>query len=194
MLLNPCGSLPVLPGTRMLSEGFGVVGLCVDDPKTFRRKWTVTKLYAPIQGRALGGIRVRLADNKGFVSFCNQRDFELMMEIAAPGQWCPWTNEEYPGINDPEFYGPCMDEEDLLDDLYERELELRANFPHPWLASNTEITRRIHLDAKDDAEELQILLWDMDPYTGDYPDPRFETLQRRWSRVERRRLMWTRLP
>jgi len=178
----------------MLSEGFGVVGLSVDDPKIFGRRWTVTKLYAPIPGRALGGVRVKLVDQKGFVTFCNQRDFELLVELARPGEWCFWANQEYPGINDPEFYGLCVDSIDLDDDLYERELDLRAQCQHHFLPSNLQLDRRIHLDATSDVEEMQMLLWDMDPETGMYPDPRLLTLSRRWSRVERRKLMWTRLP
>jgi hypothetical protein len=193
VLLNPMQGVPVLPGTRMLTESFGLVGVLFEDPRHAGRNWTITNLFAPI-GRALGGIRAKLVDDKGFVSFVNQRDLELLLDIAQPGQWCPWTESRYPGINafDEGWFGICCDDDDLLDDLCERELLLRQQYSG-LIPDGAELIRRIHLDDDNDHEELLLLLWDRDPDTNYAPDTRMETLRRRWVQVERRRLIWSRV-
>ena len=82
----------------------------------------------------------------------------------------------------------CVDSEDLLDDLYERELRFREQYPG-ILPNNLEIVRRVH-DGGTDFEEYYILLCDMDRSTGYGPDTRLETVDARWSRVERTPLKW----
>ena len=193
MLLNPMQGVPVLLGTRILTETFGLVGVVIDDPRLAGRAWTITNLFAPI-GRALNGIRAKVVDDKGFVSFVNQRDLELLLEIARPGQWCPWTDTLYPGVNDfaDGWFGICCDDDDLLDDLHERELLLRQQYSG-IIPDGVELTRRIHFDDSNDQEELLQLLWDRDPDTNYAPDPRMETLRRRWVQVERRQLLWSRV-
>ena len=121
MLINPCTPLPVMPGTRILAEPLGLVGVPVEDPRQHGRTWTITNLFAPIHGRALGGIRAKLLDYKGFISFINQRDLELLLDVARPGEWCPWLNTEYPGVNSSEegWFGICCDVEDMLDERQE---------------------------------------------------------------------------
>jgi hypothetical protein len=177
----------------MLTESFGLVGVLLEDPRRAGRTWTITNLFAPV-GRALSGIRAKLVDGKGFVSFVNQRDLELLLEIARPGQWCPWTESRYPGVNDFDegWFGICCDAEDLLDDLYEREVLLRQQCSG-IIPDGMELTRRIHFEDQNDQEELLQLLWDRDPDTNYAPDPRMETLRRRWVQVERRRLLWSRV-
>jgi len=199
MLFNPYGEegrilLQQIPGTRILQEQLGLHNASFEDPKQTGRLWTVTTAYSPLPGRTLGGVRLRVVDNKDFVSFVNQRDFELLIELAKPGDWCAWTNEYYPGLNDEVegWFGLVMDNEDLEDDLYERELYIRAQQPGQPLQP-MEISRRLHLSHGSDYEQLDALLWDADPETGLGPDPRMETLARRWSQVERNRITWSRL-
>jgi hypothetical protein len=177
----------------MLTESFGLVGVLIEDPRRAGRNWTITNLFAPV-GRALNGIRAKLVDEKGFVSFVNQRDLELLLDIAQPGQWCPWTESRYPGINSFEegWFGICCDDDDLLDDLYERELMLRQQY-NGLIPDGVELSRRVHLEDNNDQEELLLLLWDRDPDTNYAPDTRMETLRRRWVQVERRRLIWSRV-
>lgn len=191
MIINPFKYRPqTIPGTRILEDTFGVVGFQYVDPTQPERIWTLQYLLAPIPGRALGGIRARFIDSKGFVSFCNQRDLEVMIGMAAPGDWCPWLDDRYPGPGDPAWYGLCVDSEDLLDDLHDRELRLREQYPEA-LPSNLEIYRRVHDDGTD-REELHTLLWDADRISGMSPDPRLETLEHRWVLVERVKLQWER--
>jgi len=194
MLCNPFRDthlLNVIPGTRILQETFGILGWRFDDPKKRGRIWTVQDLYAPLV-RKVGGIRAAVADQKGFISFCNQRDLELLLLLAQPGQWCVWLGAEYPGINDPDFFGVCTDPEEARDDLFERELNLRAQLPGV-LPYGTQITRRIHLDYSCDVEELDMVTYDCNPETGYGPDTRLETIDSRWVRVERNPLQWERI-
>lgn len=193
MLVNPYASLPVMPGTHILSETLGLVGVLVEDPRQRGRTWTITNLFAPTRGRALGGIRAKLLDNKGFVSFINQRDLELLLDIASPGDWCPWLEEEYPGVNDfvEGWFGICCDTADLLDELHEYELLLRQQWGG-CIPDGVERTRRVHSEDKVEWEELLMFLWDKDPATNYGPDGRLETLQQRWSQVEKRGIIWSR--
>jgi hypothetical protein len=189
VLFNPHKQrIPVIPGTRILQSDLGLTGFQYKDPVDSSRIWILQYLFAPIPRRVLGGIRAKLMDSKGFITFCNQRDLEILLGIAQPGDYCCWTDSDYPEIGDKEWYGLCVDEEDLADDLHERELRLRQQYPG-ILPSNLEITRRIH-DGKADAEELDLLLWDMDTRTGLGPDTRIETIDRRWVRIERTPLRW----
>jgi|SRR5580658_3388789 hypothetical protein len=180
-------------GTRLLRETFGIYNAQVFDPKDAGRHWAVQSVYAPIRGRAIGGIRAKLVDTKGFITFCNQRDLEVLLGLATPGRWCLWLGEQYVHPEDREWCGLCADDDDLLDDLQERELFLRKSAAHGILSPPMEFVRRIHLDPNNDFEELQILLCDYDQETGYHPDPRLETIERRWARSHRDRVRWDRI-
>lgn len=195
MLINPYTSLlETIPGTRMLVEGLGLIGASFPDDRAHGRVWTVTGLYAPIRSRALGGIRAKLQDQKEFITFCNQRDLELLIGIAKPGNFCPWTDSEYPEIGSRDFYGMCADSEDLKDDLYEREMLLRglmAETAGPQIIPyGYQFSRRVHLNEHDDVDELNMMLYDCEQTTGIGPDTRFNTVADRWIRVERNKLRW----
>jgi len=195
MLLNPYTELlATLPGSRMLRDAaaLGLVGTALNDPKRAGRVWQIMNLYAPIRGRHLGGIRAKLVDQLEFVTFCNQRDLELLLGLGRPGELCLWMDKDYPEINSHEFYGLCADDDDLLDDLFERELMLRQ-VHQGVLPYGLEMQRRIHLSHGRDVEELSLLFWDCDPETGMGPDPRFETIHHRWTMVERTKASWDRI-
>lgn len=192
MLLNPSRQpLPVWPGTRVLSQSFGLVGVAFEDPHQSERCWTITTIFAPIPGRALGGIRAKLVDQQGFITFLNQRDLELLLDLAKPGAWCEWLGGSYPGVTcyDEGWFGFCVDSIDLEDDLQERELLLRQQYSGT-LPSNIELSRLVHAEHQHDYEELLLLLWDKDVDTGYSPDPRIETIGRRWVQVERNNVQW----
>lgn len=188
MIINPYKThLEVIPGTRILQDGLGVIGFQYPDPDTPNRTWTVQYLLAPIK-RHIGGIRAKLTDEKNFVTFCNQRDLEVLLGISKPGNFCYWLEEPYVGIGERDWYGLCVDDDDLMDDLYERELRLREQHPGV-LPTYIELYRRIH-SSKSDAEELLTLLGDIDFYSGFSPDSRIETVCNRWSRIERNPVRW----
>lgn len=189
MLINPCKTqLPTIPGTRILEDTLGIVGFQYTDPKNPNRVWTLQHLLAPVRKRALGGIRAKFLDHKDFSAYCNQRDLEVLLGIAKPEEYCHWLNDEYKGPKDREWYGLCMDDNDLQDDLYERELRIREHNPGV-LPQHIEITRRFH-DGGTDVEELLILLWDVDTVTGISPDTQLTTVTHRWARVEKVKVQW----
>jgi len=182
---------------RFLQETFGLLGVSLIDPKNHERIWQISAVFAPIRKRAIGGIRVQVTDQKGFISFINQRDLEVLLGIARPGDYCQWLGQDYvdPADRD-DWIGFVMDEEDLADDLFGRETELR--FVHyestgkPILPMGVELARRIHLSDGVDSEEL--LLGSGDVARGEVdPDTRFETIQLRWTRIERNPLTWRHL-
>lgn len=194
MLINP-QQLPIIPGTNILNEDFGLAGVIIEDPRQRNRTWAITRLFSPHRGRLVGGIRAKLVDNLGFISFINQRDLELLLDLARPGDWCPWLGAYYPGVNsyDEGWFGICCDDADLLDELHEYELLIRQQYSS-WIPEGVERTRRVHSDNEIEYEELLIFLWDKDPDTNCGPDGRLETLQRRWVRAERRNISWSRAP
>jgi hypothetical protein len=193
VLVNPYAQpLPLHGGSRMLQLTLGVVGFRLADPAAPNRLWTVQALYAPIPGRRLGGLRAKLTDQSGFVTFCNQRDFEVLLGVAEPGSWCPWAEQNYVEPGDQEWYGLCADSDDLVDDLYERELAMRIPEQNWMLPPAAEIVRLVHTDAGCDFQDLLILVRDYDPDTGYGPDVRIETIEGRWSRSERVRARRTR--
>ncbi len=184
--------LSVIPGTRLLVETLDLVGLHLQDETQPTRRWTIQNVYAPLPSRALGGIRVKLTDNKNYVTFCNQRDLEVLLGVAQPGQYCGWAECDYVGPGDSNWFGFCADEEDLLDDLYERELLLRNQMPGGILTPEYNIERFVHLSRNNDCFDVFVLLQDVDPYSGVFPDPRFETIESRWLRSERTKVRWER--
>lgn len=187
MLINPYKTrLATIPGTRVIEDNLGLNGFQFAAAGAADRVWTLQYLLEPVPRRHLGGLRAKFQDEKNFISFCNQRDLEVLLGVSSPGDFCPWTEGEYFAEDDTGWYGLCVDDEDLVDDLYERELRLREHYP--VLPTNIEIIRRVH-DSGSDCEELHVLLQDADE-SGYQPDTRRETLLRRWTRVERTALKW----
>lgn len=191
MLVNPFtatgrASLQTVADSNLLCETFGISGETIPDPNNRYRLWTVQALYAPVSWRAVGGVRAKLADQKGFVTFCNQRDLEVLLDIVSPGDYCPWLDKNYVAPDDDEWLGLCSDEQDLIDDLYDREIEARDLFPSgSMLPPGLSLGRRIHDGRNNDFVEEMTLLWDGYRGAGGGPDMRYETVINRWASVER---------
>src|SRR5271155_4527919 len=122
-------------GTRLIQERFGLVGAQILDTSNPERMWTLQAFYAPVRGRVLGGVRARLTDQKGFVTFINQRDLEVLLGYAEAETWCQWARQEYRAPGDRDWLGFAMDEDDLDDDLHNEEMFLRVNSPNGSLMS-----------------------------------------------------------
>jgi hypothetical protein len=151
-------------------------------------------LFSPLPTRLLGGIRALLCDSKGFITFCNQRDLEVLIGMYKPGDYCKWAKDKYPEPGTVKWYGLCCDEIDLQDDLFARECQLREEHKElGYLPTGMELIRRVHFDENSDGEEMLTLLGDCDMDTGIYPDTRVETVGRRWVRVEKTQLLWEQL-
>lgn len=188
MLVHPYRShLATHDGTRLLHEPLDVVGSFVVDPRVPARPWYIQSFFAPITQRMIGGVRARLIDASDFVSFVNQRDLEVLLGIGTPGKFCPWIGRKYIGVGERDWCGFFVDDDDLIDDLQFRELELRMKSIQqgcgPSLLPGTELTRRVHVDDGMDVEETYTLLWD-DGYSD------LERIENRWTRTTRRRIEW----
>ena len=200
MILNAYATPPATkPGTRQLESTLGIQGIRITDLHNSERVWEVGASYLPLYGRRLGGIRARLTDQKGFITFCNQRDLEVLLGSGRPGDWCRWAGETYPSLGDERWVGLCCDEADMQDILYESECLLRSYAPYsPWLlppgipVPPIDVELRIHVEPGYDVEETHVMHTDHDPETGFGPDTRLETMHQRWARSERRRIQWNR--
>lgn len=192
MIVNPYSPegralLAPIPGTHILEDSLGIVGAVFRDPFNLMREWTIRALYTPVASRRLGGLRAKLEDQKGFIAFCNQRDLEVLLEVASPGAYCIWLDDKYVEPGEREWVGLCVDELDLLDDLYDRELEARAQLPRRDMALQPGLNfeRRVHDGPNNDFVEHMMLRFDIAEETGIGPDMRLETVDYRWVSVER---------
>lgn len=203
MLINPYAKenkkfLATIPGTRLLKETLGLIGTVVPDPKNPLRAWSIQGVYSPVVGRALGGLRFKVMDQKGFITFINQRDIEVLLNLAGAGGYCQWLDASYVDFFDSEWFGFCCDEEDLSDDLYDRELIIRAQYPvGSVLPPGIDTLRRVHLGLDNDVEELLQLHRDENSL-GVSPDVNHHSVTNRWVVVERtpghlRKNLWLRL-
>ncbi len=187
MLVPYHNNLPVHDGTRLLESSLDAVGVRLIDPRIPARTWTVQTFFAPVPRRMIGGVRARLVDELGFVSFINQRDLEVLLGLGAPGGDCLWMGGKYIGVGERDWCGLFLDEEDLLDDLQLRELELRIASINQGLGavlpSGLVLARLLHADEGVDLEETYTLGWDLG-----YSD--LERIRDRWSRTTRRRVAW----
>ena len=180
---------------RMLNESFNLLGVQIPDPHRPERVWTISALYAPIRGRAVGGIRAHVTDQKGFISFINQRDLEVLLGVGVPGTYCKWLGKDYVDPSDrDDWFGFSADQEDLTDDLFAREAEIRfaqhQQTGEFYVRPNVEMSRLIHLSVGVDYDEQLIGRGDWDGH--DY-DQRMETLYLRWTRAGRTPLSWRQL-
>lgn len=202
MLINVYRERPVaIPGTRVLNRALGIEGYQFVDPFDAKRVWKTERVYMPVPGRAIGGIRVKLRDQKGFITFCNQRDLEVLLNVAQPGELCGWLDDEYVGPTDAAWLGLACDDEDLQDDLYERECLLRQQLEDEYMrgenpnycgviTANDQLARRVHVEKHYDVEDLFVLIADYNYDTGQAPDVSFEGVGRRWMLAERKRVRW----
>jgi hypothetical protein len=199
--LEERGRLATYEPTRLLQDGLGILGCEFHDPLDKGRRWCVHQVFAPLESRMIGGVRAKVVDARGFISFVNQRDLEVLLGLGEPGDLCPWLGSSYVEPGDPEWFGLCVDDDDLADDLLLRELELRAvhhvlnGCSYKPVEGQPEqlISRRIHMDFNRDVEELLLLRWDYDPDTKQCPDTKLETVNNRWTRAERKAVRWQQL-
>jgi hypothetical protein len=197
MIVNPAQTkLQTIGSTRFLTETFGLLGTRVVDPENNRRIWTVSNTLAPVPGLAISGVRLRLVDDKGFSTFCNQRDFELISGMAKPGDLCPWTGQEYPETNSSHFFGLCMDKVDWEDDTTCLEFTLRELMQEsgygPTIPYGYQLNRRLHVSPKTDVEEVTMMLDDIDEF-GNTPAVSHLSISERWVNTGRMTVTWDHL-
>ena len=188
MIVNPFtekNRLLSYEGTRILQDDFGLIGRNFTDRVFNNRIWTVQGVYTPLRNRTVQGLRIKLKDQKDYTTFINQMDLEVLLGYGRPGIKCPWTGRKYAEPGDDDFFGMCVDDDDLVDDLFDREQLLRAEYPNNILPEGIDMVRKLHLEDFQDIEERLVLIFDGDHSIGLYPDLRLETVAKRWIRVER---------
>ncbi len=112
----------------------------------YGRMWTVTSTYAPIKQLRIAGMRMRLQDQKGFITFCNQRDFEVLAGVGSPDAWCRWLGDRYVEQGSTQWFGFCWESFDHEDDLAEWSVLLASEGK---LVENVDIERKIFDDGVD---------------------------------------------
>lgn len=189
MIVNPyTETLAVFSGTRLLKSTFGLVGESIPDRHDSNRRWVIHGLYAPITKRALGGIRAKLLDQSGVVTFCNQRDLEVLLGLGVPGARCKWYEGEYQRVGSNNWFGFCMDTDDCDDDLMDHELLLKLSF-NGIVPSGAEVQRTLHLDEDDEVEEILVFSWNMNYAGGISPNGSVNMLHERWTRTYSKRVL-----
>lgn len=123
--------------------------------KLHGRDWCIQGAYAPIQATEENplprGLRILLEDTeKGFYTMMWQSEMEVLLGFGQPGQLCGWQNALYPEPGGSSWRGPHIDQETLLDLIYDLETEVRVdlNQTSPRLRPvkvGTRIQLRIHM-------------------------------------------------
>jgi len=186
VIVNPFaekGRLATFKGTRMLRDDFNLIDRTVTDVRQPYREWTIVGVYSPLTCRAVEGIRVKVVDESGVLTFIEQMDLEVLMGLANKGDLCSWSGKRYLGPGDNAFAGLVCDEDDLLDDLMDTENVIRISTP--VIPDRTTIHRKLRLEFGHEVEETWMMLGDLDVERGTSPDTRMETLERRWRRISR---------
>ncbi len=195
--------LRIIPGTRLLSSS-DLVGSKFSDPKNPHRVWDINNELYPTEERS--GRRLRISDQRGFVSFITEADYLLLSGQAKPGNLNSWSGEEFGDIGDYRrgWTGLRASFEDLEDDLYLREADLRTQHARyfyqcvgRWpieqervLAGPFHIQRLVHRSNTVDELHHDLFLRDAHPITGEYPDTSFENLKYRWVHEGQEAVKW----
>jgi hypothetical protein len=180
----------------MLLYASGYVGKVFPDPIKKNRIWKVNYELCPTKDTQ--SIRLRAFDDRGVVTFLSTRDFDLLRGQVKPGALHEPTMKSYPEIGDYNagWEGLRVDEEDLEDDLYLRELTYRWA-DNGWYWYNPlpplDIPRYVHTDGRDFLL-LEKMVEDVAPETRLGPDSRFTTMCRRWSQYHKEQIDWEQLP
>lgn len=171
------------------------IGAKIEDTSNPHRYWTVTNIFAPNERLAIRGVRLRLRDQTGVTTFLNQRDAEVLLDIAEPGWRVPWQNNLiYPRISDSSFVGFAMDVTDLADDLHILEANLRksvhATTGRTYL-SDGRIERKVYTGSKNNSREVFEFVSDTNS-NGLMPDLSLTSIGSRWRRVTQEYFSWQR--
>ena len=168
------------------------IGKSVRDPDNKSRLWTVRDAFAPEEDVAAGnslGVRFRCIDARGFVTFINQRDLEVLLGYGKPGERIPWSDNRYyvSVFSEAHWVGFQVQKWDSLNDLHLRETAIRidrgyGNAPIPMGAT---ITRLIHMRDGQDLEVKFTCVGNADRHSGYGPDTQFGSVEYRWNCVEK---------
>jgi len=174
----------IIPGSRILKETFNLIGHEIVDRQTPGGKWLISGVYAPIAGRKPQGIRVKVTNPMTqAVTFVEQLYLEVALSIAEPGSYCLWSQSAYPAPGSSSFHALVCDDDDLEDDLYDRELIYR-DLPDP-LPEGSTIERTYQSEPGAVFHEILTLV--NGPANRGPNSLGIQNIDARWKRVERSR-------
>lgn len=119
------------PALQRLGESRRVGGLLeiqdreFPDPRNPSRIWVVTGAFWKIPTTLIPGLRIELRDQKDFLTLINQRDAEVLLGLARPGEVSSWLGERYVAPLMGGWVGPGVDAEGMKDLLYDMECRER---------------------------------------------------------------------
>lgn len=123
------------------------------DPRNPDRIWVVTGAFWKIQVSQIPGLRIEIRDQKDFISLINQRDAEVLLGLARPGEVSSWLGERYIAPLMPGWVGPGVDAEGFKDLLYDMECAERHSALRRTgsasLRSGMVATLRVHVSNQD---------------------------------------------
>lgn len=110
----------------MLSHLHDTINVKFEYPENTGRIWETRCIFNPIPQRMIAGYRWMCVDQFGFISYVEQRDFEMLLGIGKPGDKIPWNPRyKYVEYSDPEFCGLQLDDDDIDEIIYMYEEGLR---------------------------------------------------------------------
>lgn len=181
LIRNPHRHMPVLANSYQLIDELGLPGQQLFDDET-SRIWTVIAVYAPRS--VTGGVRIKLNDNRGFVSFLEQEDYEVIFDMVQPGDICPWSGRKYAGPGDRDWNGLYADDFDLKDDLYDRHQEF-VRIYNGYVPTDALIQRCVHSENRDFLES-----WGYLPSLAGHIPITADNVDTAWVRVESMNVKW----
>lgn len=182
MLFNPSRDrLSTFGKTRLVTTDLGLIGHKLRCPRV-NRIFTITQLFAPVQRTSIGGLRARVVDVKGFSSFINQRDLEVLLGVGSPDLECAWLGKNYVDSSSSDWGGFALSPPyESEDDMLIREMEwIDAGNAFAYGAS---LQRRVHQEEGKDVEEEWLFL-----STKQLIAP--EDVGKRWTRSDSQRVRW----
>lgn len=193
MLIHPSRTnLTTFPGTRVIASDFGLGRFSYAEKKNPNRVWFFYAALLPLASKPIKGIRIELRDQKGFTTFINQRDLEVLLELGVPGTRCEWCGGTYREVDGEGWIGLFGDFDDWTDVLQREELNIRAQQQGGLLLPGQEIVLNLYDGARDYCD-LMTVLTDTDK-DGLSPDTKITTIHKRWSRIERTPVNWADMP
>jgi hypothetical protein len=123
------------------------------DPRNRERIWVVTGAFWKTPTSQIPGLRIEVRDQKGFISMVNQRDAEVLLGLARPGDISSWLGERYIAPQMPGWVGLGVDAEGFRDLLYDVEAAERYSALRRTGSASLRVgmvaTLRVHTGSQD---------------------------------------------
>ena len=170
--------LKTLGASRRVDSMMEVLDMQFQCPSNVKRTWTVKGVYAPVPNYRIGGVRLLVEDQKKVKSVVNQRDAELLLGLAKPG--------------DPTWVGLTVTADDLQDIIMDQEAWARYSSYSRGTGLSIEAGRTFGLylyDGDVTTRQMWRFVGDSNPI-----DFSLEGMSQRWTRDKAERQVWGEMP